>query len=112
MWPGCGGRFYWAPGSAAAGQARGVAVVFAWVWSDEAQLLPFVKLYASLGWHLLLEYQWIRLVESMLFRRSSAASARAAPLHADRTLVPLSSAPHRLPARAQLVGLWPAQEGA
>ncbi|OEL21977.1 hypothetical protein BAE44_0017002 [Dichanthelium oligosanthes] len=53
MWPGCGGRFYWAPGSAPPGQARGVAVVFAWVWSDEAQLRPFVDLYASLGWRCL-----------------------------------------------------------
>ncbi|RCV20729.1 hypothetical protein SETIT_4G080500v2 [Setaria italica] len=53
MWPGCGGRFYWAPESAPPGQARGVAVVFAWVWSDEAQLRPFVELYASLGWRCL-----------------------------------------------------------
>ena len=54
MWPGCGGRFYWAPESApSAGQARGVAVLFAWVWSDEAQLRPFVELYSSLGWRCL-----------------------------------------------------------
>ncbi|KAL6861824.1 hypothetical protein ACP4OV_017524 [Aristida adscensionis] len=53
MWPGCGGRYYWAPASPAAGEARGVAVVFAWVWSDEAQLRPFVELYASLGWRCL-----------------------------------------------------------
>ena len=36
MWPGCGGWFYWAPGSPPPGQARGVAVVFPWVWSDKA----------------------------------------------------------------------------
>jgi len=53
MWPGCGGRFYWAPESAPPGQARGVAVLFAWVWSDEAQLRPFVELYSSLGWRCL-----------------------------------------------------------
>ncbi|KAF0908706.1 hypothetical protein E2562_028143 [Oryza meyeriana var. granulata] len=57
MWPGCGGRFYWAPAppssSSAAADARGVVVVFAWVWSDEAQLRPFVELYASLGWRCL-----------------------------------------------------------
>ncbi|TVU12083.1 hypothetical protein EJB05_45710 [Eragrostis curvula] len=53
MWPGCGGRYYWAPDSAAPGQARGIAVLFAWVWSDEAQLRPFVELYASLGWRCL-----------------------------------------------------------
>lgn len=52
MWPGCGGRFYWAPGPPS-GAARGVVVVFAWVWSDEAQLRPFVELYASLGWRCL-----------------------------------------------------------
>ncbi|KAM0852497.1 hypothetical protein ACQ4PT_051716 [Festuca glaucescens] len=51
MWPGCGGRFYWAP--APPSGARGVVVVFAWVWSDEAQLRPFVDLYASLGWRCL-----------------------------------------------------------
>uniref|UniRef100_A0A453R3H6 Uncharacterized protein n=1 Tax=Aegilops tauschii subsp. strangulata TaxID=200361 RepID=A0A453R3H6_AEGTS len=51
MWPGCGGRFYWAP--APPSGARGVVVVFAWVWSDEAQLRPFVELYASLGWRCL-----------------------------------------------------------
>ncbi|KAK3128701.1 hypothetical protein QOZ80_6BG0465350 [Eleusine coracana subsp. coracana] len=54
MWPGCGGRYYWAPASASPpGQARGIAVLFAWVWSDEAQLRPFVELYASLGWRCL-----------------------------------------------------------
>mgnify|MGYP000960000161 CR=1 FL=1 len=53
MWPGCGGRFYWAPESAPLVQARGVAVLFAWVWSDEAQLRPFVELYSSLGWRCL-----------------------------------------------------------
>ncbi|KAG8094238.1 hypothetical protein GUJ93_ZPchr0012g20494 [Zizania palustris] len=53
MWPGCGGRFYWAPASPASADARGVVVVFAWVWSDEAQLRPFVELYASLGWRCL-----------------------------------------------------------
>lgn len=51
MWPGCGGRFYWAP--APPSEARGVVVVFAWVWSDDAQLRPFVELYASLGWRCL-----------------------------------------------------------
>uniref|UniRef100_A0A0A9F7E1 DUF829 domain-containing protein n=1 Tax=Arundo donax TaxID=35708 RepID=A0A0A9F7E1_ARUDO len=53
MWPGCGGRYYWAPGSVPSGEARGVAVLFAWVWSDEAQLRPFVDLYALLGWRCL-----------------------------------------------------------
>ena len=51
MWPGCGGRFYWGPAPPAG--ARGLVVVFAWVWSDEAQLRPFVDLYALLGWRCL-----------------------------------------------------------
>lgn len=36
------------------GEVKGIIVVFAWMWSDERQLKPFVDLYWSLGWRCLI----------------------------------------------------------
>ncbi|KAJ4793752.1 hypothetical protein LUZ62_044998 [Rhynchospora pubera] len=55
MWRG-GERLYWgkAEGLMERGEIKGIIVVFAWMWSDEKQLKPFVDLYWSLGWRCLI----------------------------------------------------------
>lgn len=55
MWRG-GERLYWGrtEGLMERGEVKGIIVVFAWMWSDERQLKPFVDLYWSLGWRCLI----------------------------------------------------------
>ncbi|KAJ3695881.1 hypothetical protein LUZ60_001258 [Juncus effusus] len=51
MW-GTGGRMYWGKTEGKM-EIKGIIVVFAWMWSEEKQLRPFVDLYWSLGWRCL-----------------------------------------------------------
>ncbi|XP_020090918.1 uncharacterized protein LOC109711948 [Ananas comosus] len=54
MW-GNGGRFYWGRAEGAGTrEVKGIVVVFAWLWSEEKHLRPYIDLYWSLGWRCLI----------------------------------------------------------
>ncbi|KAK8921180.1 hypothetical protein KSP39_PZI020391 [Platanthera zijinensis] len=43
-------KFYWARKEKGERRPDGIAVLFAWIFSQERQLKPYVDLYSSLGW--------------------------------------------------------------
>ncbi|XP_073011015.1 uncharacterized protein [Typha latifolia] len=54
MW-GNGGRFYWGRTEGLGRrEVKGIIVVFAWLWSEERHMRPYIDLYWSLGWRCLI----------------------------------------------------------